>query len=308
VLVVEVSSFQLAYIEEFQPSVAVLLNIAEDHFDWHEDMEDYIAAKRRMWMNQGEEDLVVVNRDDPLCVQAARRVTSRLAYFSKEAGGAAVTFLKKGTIYSRAGEGCSLPEARAIMRAEELELPGEHNLENAMAAVTCALEMGVAPESVRESLAEFKGLEHRLQLVAEVNRIRFYNDSKATNPHATLGALSAFDGPVVLILGGRNKGLGFAELASEISGRKGVRLVYVIGEACNEIEEALASEAPDVGTRRKPGLEEVFQELHEAAEPGDSVLFSPACASFDRYDNYKQRGKHFQEMVERYRREVEGHG
>ena len=312
VLVVEVSSFQLAYIEDFRPQVAVLLNIAEDHFDWHDHMKEYIEAKSRIWVNQGEGDLVVTNLDDPLCIEAAEKAPYRRAFFSKHDSEAAATFVRDGILFSRIGPaGSLLDKAKPIVQLQSIRLAGEHNLENAMAAASAALALGVGAEAVGNSLCNFKGLAHRLQFISDIGGIEFYNDSKATNPHATMRALSAFQQPLVLILGGRNKGLNFQELAEEVEARRrkgGIRIVYAMGEAGAEIKKALTAAGPDIETRQVEGLEEVFKEIPDLASSGDVVLFSPACASFDRYENYKQRGKHFQSLVERYGGEGKRHG
>jgi UDP-N-acetylmuramoylalanine--D-glutamate ligase len=309
-LVVEVSSFQLTYIEGFRPTVSVLLNIAEDHFDWHENLEEYMEAKSRLWLNQREGDMLVCNMDDPLCRKLSRKAPVRVAYFSRRPDRAAYTYLSEGWLVSRVSPGVSeRGESRRIMRADELPLPGWHNMDNAMAAASAALYFGISPQEVGSALRRFPGLPHRIQFVAEVGGVRFYNDSKATNPHAALRALNAFDAPLVLILGGRNKGLSFEELAAAL-GEKGqsggIRAIYLIGEAAEELEEALGRHAPHLAARVLPGLEEVFVELASVVREGDVVLFSPACASFDRYGNYKERGIHFQEMVENYRRERSG--
>ena len=311
-LIVEVSSFQLAFIEQFRPKVAVLLNIAEDHFDWHADMREYVAAKSRMWMNQKEGDLVVCNMDDPLCARAAAGAPAQVTYFSRRPDPLAAVYLSEGRMLSRLAlgpEGVLRP--REIMRAENLALPGGHNLENAMAAAAAAVSMGIEPETVGEALASFRGLSHRLQFISEVNGVRFYNDSKATNPHAAMHALDAFPGPLVVIMGGKNKGLSFDELAAALEerGRRGdVRTVYLIGEAAAELSGALENVSVHLDTRMLPGLEEVFSDLPRVAEAGDTVLFSPACASFDHYADYKERGKHFQVMVESYREKGEAGG
>jgi UDP-N-acetylmuramoylalanine--D-glutamate ligase len=304
ILVVEVSSFQLTYIEEFKPAVSVLLNIAEDHFDWHEDMEEYVAAKSRMWMNQGQGDLVVCNLDDPMCVRAAAGATSPVAYFSRSPDARAAVYMSGGTMMSRLGDRKTLRDEQVeIMRANDLALQGEHNLENAMAAAAAAIFMGIEPEVAGEALASFKGLAHRLQFVAEIEDVSFYNDSKATNPHAVLRALGSFDAPLVVIMGGRNKGLNFDELAAELierGSRGGVRALYLIGEAAAEMQTALGAQAAGIGIEVLPGLEEVFADLPRVVKAGDVVLFSPACGSFDRYKDYKHRGRHFQEMVKDY--------
>lgn len=303
-LVVEVSSFQLYFTVEFRPAVAVLLNIAEDHFDWHADMREYVAAKSRIWMNQDEGDVAVCNLDDRFCAQAAASAPSRVLYFSLHPHPTAALFMSEGRMVYRGRDGAETSrEPREIIRAEELRLPGEHNLENAMAAAAAAMALGIDAEAVGEALSSFRGLSHRLQFAGEVGGVRFYDDSKATNPHAAMRALSAFREPLVLILGGRNKGLSFRDLAADLEsrGREGrVRAVYLIGEAAAEIHSALAGAEGLLEIRVVPGMEEVFEDLPRTAVEGDVVLLSPACASFGRYADYKDRGRHFQSLVEAY--------
>ena len=312
ILVVEVSSFQLTFIHEFRPDIAVLLNVAEDHFDWHADMEEYVKAKSRVWMNQGERDLVVCNLDDPLCAREAAGAPSPVWYFSRRPGPPASLYLSGDRMIYRPLEGGGGTAAsREIMRTSELALPGGHNLENAMAAAGAAIYLGIDPAEAGEALSSFRGLSHRLQFVAEVDGVSFYNDSKATNPHAALGALGAFSGPMVVIMGGRNKGLAFAELAAalhERGNRGDIRAVYLVGEAAQEILQALAPAGQLFDIRLLPGLEEVFADLPRVVVAGDTVLFSPACASFDRYEDYKHRGDHYQTLVEEYVKRRESGG
>ena len=309
-LVVEVSSFQLYYIHTFRPRVSVLLNIAEDHFDWHADLEDYVASKSRIWMNQRGEDYVVCNLDDPLCLRAVEGAAAKMVYFSRSEKEEAEVFLREGVLCYRASlHNLESREPWPIMRADELALPGEHNLENAMAAAAAAMALGVSAQGAGEALRGFRGLPHRLQMVGEVGGVRFCDDSKATNPHAAARALSAFAEPLLVILGGRNKGLPFEQLAEMLGERSregGLRMVYAVGEAAEEIATALAVVRPPLPVRRMDRLEEVFADLPGRARPGDVVLFSPACASFDRYRDYKERGRHFQQLVDEYRRTVHG--
>ncbi len=309
-LVVEVSSFQLYYIREFRPRVSVLLNIAEDHLDWHESLEDYIASKSRIWKNQRGEECVVCNLDDPLCLQAVKDAEAQLLYFSRKDKEEAEVFLREGTLYCRASlQGGEGREPLPVMRAEELLLPGEHNLENAMAATAAAMALGAGSRAAGEALRGFRGLAHRLQMVGEHGGVRFYDDSKATNPHAAARALGAFTQPLLVILGGRNKGLPFGQLAEMLSERSQagrLRMVYAVGEAAAEITSVLSAVRPPLPLRSMDRLEEVFSDLPETARPGDVVLFSPACASFDRYRDYRERGKHFQQLVEKYRRSAYG--
>jgi len=309
-LVLEVSSFQLVHTREFHPATAVLLNIAEDHFDWHEHMREYMEAKSRIWMNQDREDLVICNLDDPLCRRAVREAPSRVMYFSRRPDPLATTYISGGRMINRwrlGGE--TALELKEIAGVDDLPLPGEHNLENAMAAASVAISHGIGALETGKALRDFKGLPHRLQLVGEVGGVRFYNDSKATNPHATMRALSAFQAPLVVILGGKNKGLSFdglAEALVEKQGGGGIRAVFLIGEAAEEIGEVLQRRAPQVDFRLVRGLEEVFEFLPRFTRPGDVVLFSPACASFDRYRDYRHRGNHYQELVDNYRGEKDG--
>jgi UDP-N-acetylmuramoylalanine--D-glutamate ligase len=309
-LVLEVSSFQLVHTEKLHPETAVLLNIAEDHFDWHDHLGEYMEAKSRIWMNQGAGDVLVCNLDDPLCVEAASGAPSRVMYFSSRPDPLATTWIDEGKMLSRSGpEGEKGPRLASLIDAASLALPGEHNLENAMAAATAALASGVDAADAGRSLRDFRGLPHRLQLVGEVEGVRFYNDSKATNPHAAMRALSAFHEPLVVILGGKNKGLSFDDLAEALRQRDGeerLRDVFLIGDAAEEIGEALRRVAPRTTFRTMTGLEEVFEILPEVIKPGDVVLFSPACASFDRYEDYRERGKHFKALYEEYRRGRDG--
>lgn len=299
-LVVEVSSFQLAYTHTFRPRVAVLLNVGEDHFDWHRDLGEYLEAKCRIWKNQVPGDHAVINLDDFRCVEASRTAPAGKLFFSRADSEEAGIFLGEGAIWFRApGDARPL----RVMSVEEIALRGEHNLENALAAAAASLLMGAPPEAVRMALRDYRGLPHRLQQVGEVGGITFFNDSKATNPHATLRALSAFSTPVILILGGRNKGLPFRDLAAELARRNaegGVRMVYLIGEAAEEIEEVLREVSPRIPWKLLPSLEEVFEDLPLRARPGDAVVFSPACASFDRYRDYRDRGEHFRKLVGEY--------
>ncbi len=301
ILVVEASSFQLYFVETFRPRVGVLLNVGEDHLDWHRDMDDYLWAKSRIWAFQREDDFVVVNLDDPLCCRAAEGKAGTLRGFSLRGDERAFVYLEDECVKVRGKEG-----AFTLVRRSELALPGDHNLENYMAAAAAGILMGGDPEKVAEGLRDFRGLPHRLQWVGKVRGVDFYDDSKATNPHAALRALRAFSRPVHLILGGRNKAMGFEELAREVSERASagmVREVLLVGEAAEEIRQALSRAGTPAPVEVFSGLEKVFQHLRESVKEGEAVLLSPACASFDQYRGYEHRGRHFQELVERWRKE-----
>lgn len=294
VYVVELSSFQLQGIHRLRPRAAALLNVAADHLDRHGGLEAYGAAKRRIFENQDPGDVAVVNADDPLVRDAV--VRARRRSFSLAAPVEDGCHLERGTDGHRVVErgGGEDPGAAAeLFRPEDSPLAGEHNLANAMAAALLARALGVAPEACRRGLISFRGLPHRMERVAEAGGVVWFDDSKGTNPAATAGCLAGLaDGSVHLILGGRNKGADFRELAPAVA-RK-ARQVYLIGEAAGELEEALNGAAPLVqaGT-----LEEAVSRAGAAARPGEVVLLSPACASFDQFRDFNHRGDAFQRLA-----------
>lgn len=303
---VELSSFQLSTIDAFRPRAAALLNVAADHLDRHGTLEGYAAAKRRIFENQAAEDVAVLNADDPIVRDTA--VRARRRFFSRAAE------VEDGCFLLSSGDGPRIVERDAstgtdleLFAAADVPLPGAHNLANAMAAALLARALGTEPEALRRALTAFRGLPHRMERVAEHAGVTWYDDSKGTNPAATLGCLEGFgDGTVHLILGGRNKGNDFAELAAA-AGRK-CRRVYLIGEAAGEIEEAFLRGEGRPGEQAPPisrcgTLERVVPEAAERARPGEAVLLSPACASFDQFRDFNQRGDAFRRLV---RATVEG--
>lgn len=303
-LLLEVSSFQLAHIVDFAPHVALILNIRDDHFDWHEDLEDYIGAKARIWLNQGPEDFIVLNLDDQHGAEAGESAPSRHVYFSHGPEPLAAVYASQGRMVSRLAP-CpgSAPGPVEVMKTDELPLPGLHNLENAMAAAAACLVLGVAPAAVREALAGFEGLPHRIQFTAEVDGVRYYDDSKATNPDAALRAVRSFDQPLVPILGGRNKGLDFTELAGMVgegAAAGEVRGVVLMGEAAPELEKALGPWAAKINKEVVWDMREAVDAARRLALRGDAVVLTPACASFDQYGSYAERGDHFQQLVKSF--------
>jgi UDP-N-acetylmuramoylalanine--D-glutamate ligase len=276
VVVAEVSSFQLAFTTSvFAPDVAVLLNVAEDHLDWHGSVAAYAAAKARIFEHQGEHALAVVNADDPVADRIGAAAPGRVARYSAAAppeGG-----------YGVLGEMLVGPDG-PLAPAPASHAP--HDRGNALAAAIAALGAGATTDAVASSLAGFCGLPHRVQLVRERGGVRFYDDSKATNPHATAGALRGFDS-VVLIAGGRNKALDLGALR-EFAPR--LRTVVAIGDAADEVVAAFAGAAPVL---RAGSMREAVAAAEQAAQPGDAVLLSPACASFDMFRNYPHRGEVF---------------
>jgi len=299
-LVCEVSSFQLQNIEEFHARVAVVLNIAPDHFDWHRDMEEYGRAKARIVENMEESDHLVFNADDEFCRDLAANAKAVGLGFGHEKRAGAALWVEGGWIVT----GPPLAAGK-LLDTGELKLAGGHNVDNVMAAAAAALAIGEDASSVREAALSFLGLEHRCEPVGEVGGVTFYNDSKATNPHATMHAVKSFHGDFVAILGGRNKGLDFTELAEALCGRMsdGSLLgVVLVGESAPEIGEAIstACASDSSGKLETVGdLQEAVRRAYKTATPGASVLFSPACASFDMFSDYKDRGKAFKRAVGR---------
>ena len=286
--VIEVSSFQLARVATFRPRIAVVLNLTPDHLDVYASMEDYAADKARIVESMGPGDALCLNAEDPaLETFGAGRAVER-HFFHRERPVERGAWVDDGWI-ALAGE----RDAGRVLPAESLRIPGAHNLQNALAATLAGSLMGVPRPAIATALAEFRGVEHRLETVAEIGGVRWVNDSKATNVDSALVALQAFDAPLVVILGGRHKQAPYAPLAPALE-RHG-RRVLAIGEAADRIAEELrdAVEVEEVGT-----LDVAVRRAAEIAEPGDVVLLSPACSSYDQFANFEERGKRFRELIQ----------
>lgn len=281
VVVVEASSFRLAFTETFRPAVAAWLNLAEDHLDWHPTMDDYAAAKARIWAGQGSDDVAVVNADDPVVSAAASSVHSRVETFT----------IRGDTGWHVAGGHLVRPDGRPLLAVAELPRALPHDLANALAASAVATAAGAGEEAVRSVLSSFGGLPHRLDLIVEHGGVRYYDDSKATDPHAAAAAVSSFES-VVLVAGGRNKGLDLGVLA-EHAGR--LRHVVAIGDAADEVAAAFGG--TDVAVTTATSMDGAVAAARAAAVPGDVVLLSPGCASYDWYGGYAERGDDFARAV-----------
>jgi len=292
--VVEVSSFQLEAVDGFRPRAAAWLNLSPDHLDRYASLDDYAAAKARLFDRQTADDVAVLNADDQrvaaLAPASRRRLFSRAGEVADGcfvAGGTVVG----GTVVERTPGGAE----EALFELADLPLAGAHNLENAMAAALLARALDASPEAIRRALAGFSGLPHRMQRLEVPGPVAWYDDSKATNVAAAAKSLEGLpDGRVHLILGGRAKGDDPAELAPLVTAK--VRAIYVIGESAGLFASALGGLVPchDAGT-----LERAVEEAVRRAEPGDVVLLAPACASFDQFDNYAHRGREFARLVRR---------
>jgi UDP-N-acetylmuramoylalanine--D-glutamate ligase len=284
--VVEASSFQLESISAFRPDVAVLLNLTPDHLDRHGSFEVYGRAKARVFENQTEEDFAVINADDEAAAQYAP-ARPQVAWFSRKKRVENGCFVRDDVIaFRRAGT------ETVLLRRRDIGLRGVHNVENVLAAVTAARLVGVEPEAMAEGVRSFAGVEHRIEYVATVDGVEYFNDSKATNVDAALKALDAFSGNVIVILGGKDKGCDYAILQDTL--REHARSVLLIGSSAEKIESQLAGAVPveHAGT-----LARAVEIAAEVAKPGDTVLLSPACASFDQFDNYEHRGRVFKQLV-----------
>ena len=300
IFVTEVSSFQLKFVEEFHPSIAILLNVADDHFDWHAGSEDYIASKARITENQNRDDLFIFLANDSACVAIAAASRATLASFGL---GSALEVqhqaslgtgrplewigaLEAGWLIAVSGD-----ETRPIIAVEDIRLRGRHNLENVLAASIAALRLGVDLAVIADTVREFEGLPHRVSFVRELGGVIYLDDSKGTNPHATLQAMDELDN-VVLIAGGRSRSSDLTPLRDI---REKLRGVVVMGEAADELQKIFSG----LPVHRVRDVEEAVLAAGSMASKGDTVLLSPACASFDQYSSYKERGTRFQEAVRR---------
>ena len=288
--VVELSSFQLETIKQFHPTVAVVLNVTPNHMDRYEAFTDYAAAKHRIFMNQTAADFAILNADDPTVSAWKNGLRGQVREFSVRQEVANGVFLRGDELIARNGG-----SEQVVMRPSEMKLRGLHNVENVAAAVTAGLAVGARIESMRDTVLKFNPVEHRLEFVAELNAVKFYNDSKATSVDATLKALEAFasdNGKVVLILGGRGKKAPYAPLADLI--RSKARKLILIGEDAETIERELGEFA---AYEKASDMHDAVGRSFAAAEKGDVVLLAPACASFDMFESFEQRGRAFKEEV-----------
>ena len=287
VIVLEISSFQLETIQSFRPKVAVVLNVTPDHLDRHRTFEIYAAAKTRIFENQQSEDCAVLNADDPTCVAMSKKTRAQVYWFSRQNEVERGAWVRDGNIVFRDASG-----QREIMQVSEVPLKGAHNLENVLAAVCASVLMGCAAEQIRQAVHDFKAVEHRLEFVASIGGVDYYNDSKATNVDATIKALESFPANIHLILGGKDKGSDYTVLNDLL--RQRVKRVYTIGAAAGKIESQI--KGPEVVHAET--LENAIRQAHASAQAGDVVLLAPACASFDQFKSYEHRGRVFKEAVQ----------
>jgi UDP-N-acetylmuramoylalanine--D-glutamate ligase len=288
VYVTEISSFQLEFIDRFRASVALFLNVSQNHLDWHPSFDGYFASKAKLVLGQRAGDRAVLNRDDARVWSLKSRAPSEVFGFSRRRPLNQGCFVRGDKIVVRDGDAVE----RAIMRVGEIRLPGLHNLENVLAAAMAATLCGVRPGAMRTAIRGFAGLEHRLEPVLTLRGISFVNDSKATTVDAAIKAIQSFDRPIVLILGGKDKGSDFTKLRRTVSAR--VKKVVLVGAAKDKIRAALSGAVP---MDEAPEFRDVVPLAFAAAARGDVVLLAPACTSWDMFANFAERGKVFKRNV-----------
>ncbi|MGH7924314.1 MAG: UDP-N-acetylmuramoyl-L-alanine--D-glutamate ligase [Candidatus Binatus sp.] len=290
VAVVEVSSFQLEWIEKFQPRAGLHLNLSDDHFERYKDLADYGRAKARLFENQNAADYAILNRDDPNVWKIAKSVRSRVIGFGHSRGNGAASLWFDARLNAIAYDFDAATRGRISLR--EFSLPGRHNISNAMAASAAALALGVKAEDIERALASFRGLPHRIEVVHENGGVTYIDDSKGTNVGAVVEAIDALAAPIILIAGGLDKGGDYAPLRRPL--REKVKLAVFNGAARDKMAAALegATTIETVAT-----LSEAVEHAARAAAPGDTVLLSPACSSFDQFKDYAERGNVYKELV-----------
>lgn len=285
----ELSSFQLETIIDFRPKVSAVLNITPDHLNRHHTLENYIAAKERVFENQTAEDYCVLNYNDEVTMLMAEKTKARVIFFSLYRELAEGIYADAQSIYIK-----TLGYDEKLMDISDIFIPGAHNIENIMAAAACSAAMGVPLDTIRKVIKDFRGVEHRIEFVASINDIEFYNDSKGTNPDASIKAVEAMKRPICIIAGGYDKKVSYADWIKTFKGR--VKFAAVIGQVKQLVADELDKEG-FTNYKTADTLEEAIDLCYKNAEPGDCVLLSPASASWDMFKSYEQRGEIFKEYV-----------
>ena len=284
VWVLEISSFQMEFIEHFKPYIAIFLNITPDHLNRYPSMKEYIAAKMNMWSRQTAEDFIVYNADDTILVEEIAESTSRKIAFGSGYHPEAIFQPNRTKIYTE--------EHATLIEMNQLALPGKHNLANALAAATAAHLMGIPNKLISATMSQFSGVPHRLESIAEIDGVTYINDSKATNLDAVQVALKSFSQPIILLLGGLDKGGDFRSLLPHT--HNNLKEVIAFGQAKELILMALRGAVRSTSVM---DLKEALELAQDCSQPGDVVLMSPGCASFDQFENYEERGDHFRSLV-----------
>jgi UDP-N-acetylmuramoylalanine--D-glutamate ligase len=287
--VLEISSFQLETTVYFKPAVSVILNVMTDHLDRHKDFEEYVSAKYRIFANQTEDDYIILNADDPIAYAVKDLTKAKVLLFSSRQKLDKGVYLENDNIVANING-----DKIFICKSSELKIIGRHNIENSMVAIAISMIYGAEPEAIAEVLKEFPGLEHALEFVGEINGIRFINDSKATNVVSLKAALESVDSGINLIIGGRDKGNDYEPLIPLVEEK--VRHLIIIGESSEKIEKSLGCFTKWV---KATTMDDAVNKAYNLAKSGETVLLSTACASFDMFNDYADRGKKFKEAVKR---------
>jgi len=287
-IISEVSSFQLERIKTFHPFISIMLNIAPDHLDRYRDLNEYIGAKKKIFLNQERGDFAILNQDDSNC--STFSTEAKKIFFSREELAEGV-YLKEEIIMANLSEGL-----QEIIHREEIGIKGPHNLENALAAIAACLILRIKVDSIKRVLKEFKGIPHRMEFVGKIKGVRFVNDSKATNVSSVMKSLASFPEPIILIAGGRDKGLNYSPLRPLVEKR--VKALILMGEAKEKIAQALSS---CKRIKMAEDMKEAVNIAFELAEEGEIVLLSPACSSYDMFQNFQERGEVFKKAVRELR-------
>ncbi len=290
ILVVEASSYQLENTLSFKPQISAIINITPDHIAWHGSFENYIASKLKILKKQDKNDYSILNYDDKILREIGEKNNSNIIWFSKEKKLDEGAYIEDGWIVFRKNSRTS-----KIIKKEDVQIPGDHNLENILVSVAISCLMGIDIRSIQKSIKEFKGVEHRIEYLGEKKGISFYNDSKGTNPDSTIKAINAIDKPIVLIAGGYDKGSDFDKLINSFDGK--IQDLVLLGETKDKIGQAARSKGFNRIHMTKD-MEEAVKLSYKIANKGDNILLSPACASWGMYKNFEERGIDFKNIVE----------
>jgi len=293
IFVIEASSFQLESTRYFKPYISVITNITPDHLNWHKTFDNYVNSKKKVFINQKDSDYTILNYDDLLLREMGKEVKSNLIYFS------ANNELEKGVYVDDyqivINDGTNIIN---VMDYRELKIPGRHNLENALAVVSIGWAMGIDVQIIANALKEFEGVEHRIEFVDSIGGVSFYNDSKGTNPDASIKAIEAIKEPIILIAGGMDKGAYFEEFIDSFNNK--VKALVLLGETKEKIKDTAISKGFN-NIYIVNSIEEAVVKSFQLADPNDNVLLSPACASWDMFKSYEERGRIFKEAVKKLR-------
>ena len=294
ILVAEVSSFQLAGTSKYKPHISVLTNITPDHLDYHHTVENYIEAKFKNVINQDENDYAILNYEDETIRNYSDKIKAKKIFFSSERILEDGIYSENGQMFYRTGN-----NKLSIINTKDIFIPGKHNLENAMAAGGAAIALGIDIEVISRVLREFKGVEHRLEFTGEYKKVKFYNDSKGTNPDASIKAIQGIEKPIILIAGGYDKKSSYDDFIKAFDNK--VKALILLGQTAEDIQKCALKYGFE-NIYRVETMDEAVKKSFELAEEGDNVVLSPACASWGMYPNYEVRGRDFKERVEYYGR------